>query len=101
MKTHSAQPTHLFLDRPLPDSPRRTRRYASLDLSGLDQTDFTDSALRAFLVVCLMASMLVCGREWSAASQPNTTPVTVAAANAQPTLHAQAAQVPSAIRCSL
>ena len=101
MKTPTFQTDRIFRDRHLSDTPRTTRRYASLDLSGLDQTDFTDSVLRVFLVVCLMVSMLVCGREWSAASQSAATPVAVAATGAQPTLHAQAAPVPSAIRCVL
>ena len=61
MKTRSTKSVSLYQDRPLPENPHQARRFASLDLSGLDHTDFADSALRAFLVLCLLGSMLVCG----------------------------------------
>ena len=103
MKPQSSQSARLFLVRPLPETPRRTRRYASLDLSGLDQTDFADSALRFFLVVCLVASMLVCGRQWSAAtteavSQPTAASVALAGAPVPSTPDAPAPKVASAVR---
>ena len=61
MKTTSSKSSRLFQDRPLPETVLPNRRFATLNLRGLDQTDHVDAAMRAFLVLSLLCSMLVCG----------------------------------------
>ena len=61
MKTHSEKSVRLFQDRPLSATPCPAPLYAT----GFDKTDYADSLLRVFLVVSLMASLALCGRELS------------------------------------
>ena len=61
MKTNSENTGTLFLDRPLSETPCPAPLYAT----GFDKTDYADPLLRVFLVVSLMVSLVLCGRELS------------------------------------
>ena len=76
MKQIPSQSERLFLDRPLSETPLAARRVASLDLTGLEQTDYLDILLRAFLTLCLLGSLAVCSHQWSAPSAAAATPAT-------------------------
>lgn len=96
MKNQLAQTDCLFRDRPLPETPRRTGRSSALHLAGFDRTDYVDSTLRAFLALCLLGSLAVCGREWTAPSVP-----AVAKTATVQHVHALADTAPRACRAAL
>lgn len=73
MNHNVSQTNLLFVDRPMTDTARNRRAAASRSLFRQDETDYSEVALRVFLVICLLASMVVCGLEMSGASQAQPT----------------------------
>ena len=80
MKHNSSQSERLFLDRPLLETPHAARRAASLDLTDLEQTDYLDIVLRAFLTLCLLGSLAVCSPRWTTPAADTNTQATAQSA---------------------
>ena len=70
MKTQSAQTASLFRDRPLSETPCEARRGSLLYATCFDRADYAESTLRVFLALCLLISLAVCSREWTASVAP-------------------------------
>ena len=60
MKNDVANSSHLFVDRPLANNAP-VDRIPSLWMLSKDNTDLTDAALRVFLMICLVASLVLGG----------------------------------------
>ncbi len=60
MKNNVANSDLLFIDRPLTKSTDASNS-PSLWMLSKSNTDYTDTALRLFLMLCLVASLLLCG----------------------------------------
>ena len=58
----------LFVDRPVTSQPEETGRISSLRLICQDTTDYTEAAVRLFLTLCILVSLLLCGMRVSATS---------------------------------
>lgn len=84
MKNQLAQTDLLFLDRPLPATPRPASRVSALHLVGFDRTDYADSILRVFLVLSLLGSLAMCGLGWNTPTAPAAKAVVVQHTGAAP-----------------
>ena len=63
-----SQSDRLFVDRLMSNRPDAASRVSSLHLLCQDQTDYTEAAIRLFLMLCIPVSLLLCGMRVSATS---------------------------------
>ena len=64
-----SHPDRLFVDRPLTNQPGKRGQVSSLRLLCQDKTDYTEAALRLFLMLSIPVSLLLCGMKVSATSE--------------------------------